>query len=114
MMNINPDTSSNEASSLTKPASKPATQVGKAGSTLAKAGASISANAKAAGQGASVIPMQPIESRHKGGPIMKDGVYRLKAGEHVLTEDETHQARKHAIMASGIKSLAEPGPKAKK
>lgn len=113
MMNINPESSDNEASSLTPPKTK-ANKAAQAGSALSRAGTQIQANSKAAAQTPSVIPMQPIESRHKGGPIIKDGVYKLKAGEHVLTEDEAHQARKHAIMASGIKSLASPGPKAKK
>lgn len=46
---------------------------------------------------------------HKGGPVKADGVYNLRAGEHVLTEDEANQARKHALMAVGMKSLAKPG-----
>jgi hypothetical protein len=46
---------------------------------------------------------------HTGGPVMADGTYQLKAGEHVLTAPEAAKARKHAIMASGIKSLAKAG-----
>jgi hypothetical protein len=49
--------------------------------------------------------------RHNGGPIPKDGLVSLKAGEHVLTEAEAKQARKHALMAAGMKSLAKRGKK---
>ena len=54
-----------------------------------------------------------IPLRHKGGPIPKDGAYKLKAGEHVLTAKEADTARKHALMASGMKSLAKPAIKGK-
>lgn len=47
---------------------------------------------------------------HKGGPVHADGVYTLKAGEHVLTAPEAAKARTHALMASGMKSLAKPAP----
>lgn len=50
-------------------------------------------------------------TRHKGGPILKDGVYQLKAGEHVLTENEARKARQHGLMAAGLKSLAKPHAK---
>jgi hypothetical protein len=53
----------------------------------------------------------PIEM-HSGGPVMKDGTYSLKMGEHVLTEPEAKMARKHALMASGMKSLSKPAPTA--
>lgn len=43
---------------------------------------------------------------HKGGPVEADGVYELKAGEHVLTQPEAEKARKHAMLAVGMKSLA--------
>ena len=43
---------------------------------------------------------------HNGGPVKADGGYDLQAGEHVLTAAEAKQARKHALMASGMKSLA--------
>ena len=56
-----------------------------------------------------LTPLIPM--RHKGGPIPKDGPYNLKAGEHVLTAKEADKARKHALMASGMKSLAKPAPK---
>lgn len=46
---------------------------------------------------------------HKGGPINKDGVYQLKAGEHVLAPGEADIARKHALMSVGMKSLMKPG-----
>ena len=45
---------------------------------------------------------------HSGGPVMADGVYQLKAGEHVLTAPEAQKARRHAMMAAGMKSLAKP------
>jgi uncharacterized phage infection (PIP) family protein YhgE len=57
--------------------------------------------------------MKTLPKLHKGGPVLKTGAYQLKAGEHVLTMSEAATARKHAIMASGVKSLARPG-KAKK
>lgn len=49
---------------------------------------------------------------HNGGPVPADGVYAMKKGEHVLTEAEAKKARKHALMAAGMKSLAKPGKKA--
>jgi len=48
---------------------------------------------------------------HTGGPVPADGVYRLQAGEHVLTAAEAANARKHAMMAAGMKSLAKPAKK---
>lgn len=51
---------------------------------------------------------------HTGGPVMADGAYKLKAGEHVLTAAEATKARKHALMASGIKSLAKSGKSSSK
>jgi hypothetical protein len=51
---------------------------------------------------------------HNGGPVLTDGSYQLKAGEHVLTAPAAEKARKHAIMASGMKSLAKPANKAKR
>jgi hypothetical protein len=46
---------------------------------------------------------------HRGGPVKKDGIYDLKRGEHVLTAEEATKARKHALMASGMKSLSMGG-----
>jgi hypothetical protein len=43
---------------------------------------------------------------HKGGPVPADGIYTLKKGEHVLTEKEVGTVKKHALMATGLKSLA--------
>jgi hypothetical protein len=51
---------------------------------------------------------------HSGGPVLSDGTYQLQAGEHVLTAAEAVKARKHAIMASGMKSLTKPGKSAAK
>lgn len=55
-----------------------------------------------------------LPKMHKGGTIKTDGAYNLKAGEHVLTEPEAALARKHALMASGMKSLVSPVSKVKK
>ena len=54
-----------------------------------------------------------LPKMHKGGPVMKSGGYDLQMGEHVLTAAEAQMARKHALMASGIKSLAKPMPSEK-
>jgi hypothetical protein len=54
-----------------------------------------------------------LPKMHSGGPVLSDGAYQLKAGEHVLTEPEAKLARKHAILASGLKSLAKSGKKVK-
>lgn len=56
--------------------------------------------------------MKAIPKMHKGGPVLKDGPVMLKAGEHVLAKGEADKARKHALMASGMKSLAVPVVKA--
>lgn len=45
---------------------------------------------------------------HDGGPVKVDGAYQLKAGEHVLTAAEAARARKHALIHSGMRSLANP------
>jgi hypothetical protein len=55
-----------------------------------------------------------LGSMHTGGPVMADGAYRLKAGEHVLTAAEAKKAQKHALMASGMKSLAKSGKSSSK
>ena len=52
--------------------------------------------------------LHALPAMHNGGPVMADGAYRLKAGEHVLTEPEAKKARKHALLAVGMKSLAKP------
>ena len=52
-----------------------------------------------------------LPKMHDGGPVKKDGAYQLLAGEHVLTAVETRIARRHAIAASGMKSLAKWAPK---
>ena len=49
-----------------------------------------------------------LPKMHNGGPVATDGAYNLKAGEHVLTAPEAAMARKHAMMAVGMKSLAKP------
>lgn len=60
-----------------------------------------------------VMPAYP-HAMHTGGPVMEDGVYRLQAGEHVLTASEAAKARKHALMVSGMKSLAKSGKSSSK
>ena len=50
-----------------------------------------------------------LPKMHNGGPVLADGAYQLKMGEHVLTAAEAKKARTHALMASGMKSLAKPG-----
>lgn len=125
MMDINPDTSSTMASSLSKPKSSDASKAKKAGNSISKAGQALSDAANKTGDKASDAattshqsevsrPAEIPTSFHKGGTVKADGTYRLKAGEHVLTAPEAEKARKHAIMASGIKSLAKAGAKAKK
>ena len=47
-----------------------------------------------------------ISKLHNGGPVKADGAYDLQAGEHVLTASEAGKARQHALMTSGMKSLA--------
>ena len=53
-----------------------------------------------------------IPKMHNGGPVVGDGPRMLKDGEHVLTAAEAKKARKHALMAVGMKSLAKAAPKA--
>lgn len=50
-----------------------------------------------------------IPKMHSGGPVLQDGVYRLKKGEHVLTPREVSRARNHAMIAAGMKSLVKAG-----
>ena len=54
-----------------------------------------------------------LPKMHNGGPVLHDGGYSLKAGEHVLTAAEAQKAKKHALMAVGMKSLAKAGKRAK-
>jgi len=54
--------------------------------------------------------LNDLPKMHKGGTVTADGGYQLKAGEHVLTAPEAAKARQHALMASGMKSLAKPAP----
>lgn len=54
--------------------------------------------------------IKSLPKMHTGGPVMADGAYQLKAGEHVLTAAETKKAHKHALMAVGMKSLAKASP----
>jgi hypothetical protein len=55
-----------------------------------------------------------IGKMHNGGTVKADGAYDLKAGEHVLTAPEAAKARNHALMASGMKSMATPAPRVRK
>ncbi len=125
-MDINPDTSSNMATNVKKSSdTSGATKAKQAGNAISKGGAALAAAGKEASDKASAAattshqrevsrPAEITPSFHKGGTVKKDGTYRLKAGEHVLTAPEAEKAKKHAIMASGIKSLAKAGAKAKK
>jgi len=124
-MDINPDTSSNEASSLKSSAKKTdATKASKVGNAISKGAQGFSAAKESSDKASAAAtsshqsevsrPAEITPSFHKGGTVKKDGTYRLQAGEHVLTAPEADKARNHAIMASGIKSLAKAGAKAKK
>lgn len=55
--------------------------------------------------------VKSLPKMHKGGAVLEDGPVVLKAGEHVLTAAEVKKARKHALMAAGMKSLIEPAQK---
>ncbi len=52
--------------------------------------------------------MDSLPKMHDGGPVVADGPYQLKAGEHVLTEPQAKMARKHALMSIGMKRLSKP------
>jgi hypothetical protein len=71
-------------------------------------GAELAAKKTMVDKARSVLPKM-----HNGGTVKADGDYNLKAGEHVLTAPEAAKARQHALMASGMKSLAKPGPRAR-
>jgi hypothetical protein len=47
-----------------------------------------------------------LPKMHRGGEVKADGAYQLKKGEHVLTPKEAKVAHKHALMMSGLKSMA--------
>ena len=106
MMDINPDTSK-ESAAIAKPAAKSAK------SSVAAGGAALQKAASSAQSSMEPRHFDMIPTMHKGGPVMKDGTYRLKMGEHVLTAKETAKAKQHALMSSGIKSLAKSAPKGK-
>jgi len=96
-------TGSAAAAAARKSASKPAESgLKKAGSTLQAAGSKM-------GGGLTPSDFVKAEIMHGGGPVTHDGIYKLKMGEHVLTEKEAANARKHALMASGMKSLMKSG-----
>lgn len=78
-------------------------ELSKIGKGMSKAGASADQDSKKPYSDQST-------SYHKGGEIPADGNYKLKAGEHVLTAAEAAKARKHALMVSGMKSLALAAP----
>ena len=85
------------------------------GTGYSKIGAGLSKAAKSVddAQGTKKPYADQSTSYHKGGEIPVDGSYNLKAGEHVLTAAEAAKARKHALLASGLKSLAKATPKKK-
>lgn len=74
-------------------------------------GALKSVTTDAAASRAHATASTAIPKMHSGGPVATDGVYQLKAGEHVLTEPEAKIAKKHAMMMTGLKSLAKDGKK---
>jgi hypothetical protein len=57
--------------------------------------------------------LKSLPKMHQGGEIPADGAYQMLAGEHVLTAAEAKKARKHALLAVGMKSLAKTSPKPK-
>ena len=85
------------------------------GPSYAKVGAGLSKAGKSVddAQGEKKPYADDALSYHKGGEIPTDGTYKLKAGEHVLTAAEAAKARKHALMVSGMKSLAKAASKTK-
>lgn len=93
--------------SFPSPAAKPTSPP----AASAKSSAPSMSNELAAKKGMVDKAKSALPKMHKGGPVPADGDYNLKAGEHVLTESEAHLARQHALMASGMKSLAKPATK---
>ena len=89
--------------SVTKPTAKPAPTPTKSSPSI---GDELAVKKSMVDKAVSALPKM-----HKGGPVAADGAYQLKAGEHVLTASEAGKARQHALMASGMKSLAKPAPK---
>jgi hypothetical protein len=91
------------------PAPKPAAPVAK---PTAKAAPTVGDELKSKSDNVNQY-IQSLPKMHKGGEIPEDGAYQMKAGEHVLTAAEAQKARKHALMAAGMKSLAKTSPKKK-
>ena len=89
------------------PASKPASAAPAPKPAAPSLGKELSEKASNVSAYAATAPKM-----HNGGPVLADGVYSMKKGEHVLTEAEAKKARKHALMAAGMKSLAKATPKA--
>jgi hypothetical protein len=88
------------------PAAKPATIKPAAAPAPAKTeGQDIAAGLKAKSDNVNEY-LKSIPKMHNGGPVVGDGPRMLKDGEHVLTAAEANKARKHALMAVGMKSLA--------
>jgi hypothetical protein len=86
------------------PLASPAKPVVAATKPISGLGAELTAKKTMVDKAQSALP-----ALHGGGPVPADGAYNLKAGEHVLTATEAAKARKHAIMAAGIKSLTKSG-----
>ena len=92
-----------------KPAPKPAAPAPKPAAPASGRAVTRQQNIEAVSDVAKSVGMSgvgTIGTLHNGGLVPKDGPYQLKAGEHVLTAAEAKNARKHALMASGMKSLA--------
>lgn len=84
------------------PAPKPSAPVKAKAPTLSD---ELSAKGQMVGEAKKALAVTPPKM-HRGGAVKQDGVYQLKKGEHVLTEEEAMHAHKHALMASGLGSMA--------
>ena len=99
-----------------RPAAKPAAPISKPVAAPVKAsnfdgGADIAAGLKAREDNVKqYMNANAVPKMHNGGPVIGDGPRMLKDGEHVLTAAEAKKARKHGLMAVGLKSLAKEVP----
>lgn len=89
-------------------ASKTAAAAGAAKSTAPKIADELAATNKMRDKATEALPKM-----HDGGPVVADGAYQLKAGEHVLTAPQAKMARHHALMVVGMKrGLSKPAAQA--
>lgn len=96
----------NKAFPSPKPAAAPVPKP--AAAPAPKPAAGVGAELKAKSDNVAQYTSAP--KMHNGGPVLRDGVYQLKKGEHVLTEPEARKAKKHALMAAGMESLSKVVP----